>query len=173
MMGRSNGPLRAQHQALYRQRRKLQLKPIPRPWDYLTSAEVKSLAWQAYRVASWLMVEDVAADGPVRTHREQRETFASTLAEMFTDALMAHAVDEGDCWPVTVETPPYRNYPRVWEMLSEDVPHSWRPEYRLYVDVLARGTGVPPVKRSATDPACASGKTHVGVLDAAAAVAIK
>jgi hypothetical protein len=140
-MGRSNGPTRAQHQAVYRKRRKLDLKPIRKPWDYLTSAEVKAMAWQAYRVAAWLMIEDCSG-GPVRTHRERREAFATSLAEMFSDALMAHAVLEGECWPVTAETPPFRNYPRVWEMLSQDVPHSWRPEYPLYLDGATEGAPV-------------------------------
>lgn len=91
------------------------------------------MAWQAYRVASWYMLEDLF-DTP-KTHQQLRESFANLLAENFTDALLAHAAKEGECFPVDDETPPYRNYARVWEMLAGDVPASWRPEYPLYPDI--------------------------------------
>ena len=121
-----------EHQRTWRLRRKLDLSPVPKAWDYLTSTEVKDMAWRAYRVASWHMRDDLGRFD--RTHQELREAFAESLAEMFRDALSAHAVIEGLCWPITSKTPPYRNYPRVWEMLYEDVPDSWHPQYRLFKD---------------------------------------
>lgn len=140
-MGRSKGKLHAQHQAVYRERRKLGLTPVVKPWDYLCSAEVKEMAWKAYRVASFQISESLMElDGAHYTQQEWRERFAEMLAESFKDALTAHAVAEGGCWPVDADTPPYRNYPRVWEMLSNDTPTSWRPEYPLYTKVTPAST---------------------------------
>lgn len=126
--------LHREHQATYRERRKQGLQPLQKPWGFLCSGEVKDMAWQAYRVASWYMREDVQ-QGSNLTPEELREAFASSLAEMFSDAVMAHAVSEGGCWPVDGQTPPHRNYPRVWELLKNEVPASWRPEYPLYKEV--------------------------------------
>lgn len=123
----------ASHQALYRQRRKHGLQPVKKPWDYLTCGEVKDMAWQAYMVASWYLREAVF-EGRL-SHKELRELFASSLGEMFTDALSAHAVLEGDCWPVDADTEPYRDYPTIWAAHSEAVPKSWRPEYPVYPSV--------------------------------------
>lgn len=120
-------------QAVYRKRRKLGLQPLKKPWDYMTCAEVKNMAWQAYRVASFEVARAVVTeDGRDVTHQRLREEFAALLAEMFNDAVMAHAVMEGGCWPVADDTPPYRNYPRVWELMSTEVPPEWRPEYPFY-----------------------------------------
>jgi hypothetical protein len=58
------------------------------------------------------------------------------LADRFYDALMAHAVTEGGCWPILENTPHHRNYPHVWDLLSRDVLATWRPEYPLYEDKL-------------------------------------
>lgn len=132
-MARSNGKLRAAHQAVYRQRRKLDLQPLRKPWDFMTSAEVKAMAWKAYRVAAWCLKPDL--DDPQFTHMERRAMFAESLAEMFKDAVSAHAVTDGLIWPVDASTPPYRNYPRVWEMLCDDMPADWNPQYPVYNEV--------------------------------------
>jgi hypothetical protein len=123
------------NQALYRKRRENGLQPLKKPWDYLTCAEAKSMVWKAYRVASWHMREGVF-EGRL-SHKELREMFASSLAEMFSDALSAHAVQEGDCWPVDVHTEPFRDYPTIWAAHCEEVPDSWRPEYPFYSPVKA------------------------------------
>jgi hypothetical protein len=47
-MATRNRPLANQHQASYRQRRKLALQPIAKPWDFMTAAEVKEMAMKAY-----------------------------------------------------------------------------------------------------------------------------
>lgn len=120
---------------VYRQRVKNGLQPIKKPWDYLTSHEVKKMAWQAYRVAAWYLRDDLFEVEGRFTHEQLREAFAESLAEMFKDALSAHAVTEGGCWPVDADTPHYRNYPKVWGMLAGDVPQSWRPERNVYPEV--------------------------------------
>jgi len=126
-------PQKRAHMKVYRDRKAAGLKPLPKPWDYLCSAEVKAMAWQAYRAASWDLREDMF-EGRI-AHQDLRERFAELLAEMFKDALAAHAVTEGSCWPVEPDTPPYRNYPRIWQMLVEGVPDTWRPEYPVYQEV--------------------------------------
>jgi hypothetical protein len=132
-MGRSKGSLHAAHQAVYRERRKLELQPLRKPWDFMTSQEVKAMAWKAYRAAAWYLKPDLEESR--FTHLELRSMFAESLAEMFKDALYAHTVSEGQCWPVDASTPPYRNYPRVWEMLCDDMPENWNPQYPVYQEV--------------------------------------
>jgi hypothetical protein len=140
-MGRSNGPLRRQHQAVYRLRRKLALSPVRKPWDYLTCAEVKAMAWQAYRVASRGLIED--AEGGRFAHSRLREMFAEALAGSFRDALFSHAVTEGGCWPVTPDTPSYRDYPAIWAAFASGVPATWNPQYRVYG---GEWVGSPPLE---------------------------
>lgn len=132
-MSRSKGLKHVAHQAVYRQRRKLELQPLNKPWDFMTSSEVKAMAWKAYRVAAWHLKPDL--EDPQFTHMERRAMFAESLAEMFKDAVSAHAVTDGLIWPVDASTPPYRNYPRVWEMLCEDVPADWNPQYPVNQEV--------------------------------------
>lgn len=141
-MARSNGKLRAAHQAVYRQRRKLDLQPLRKPWDFMTSAEVKAMAWKAYRIAAWDLKPDL--DNPRLTHMERRAAFAESLVEMFKDAVSAHAVTDGLIWPVDASTPPYRNYPRVWEMLCEDMPADWNPQYPVYQEVTPASVRTTP-----------------------------
>lgn len=127
-------PSHNRYQPIYRERRKQGLQPLPKPWDFLCSGEVKDIAWQAYRVASWYLKEDVQ-EGSRLSHKQLREAFAVSLAEMFKDAIMSHAVLEGGCWPVTPDTPLYDNSPQVWENLSSEVPANWAPQYALYKEV--------------------------------------
>lgn len=117
------------HNVIYRERRKNGIKPARKPWDFLTSHEVKKMAWTAHKVASWYLREDALAK--TMPHVRLREEFAVQLGEMFTSALLAHAVQEGDCWPVEGETPFYRDYVQVWKDLSHDVPYDWYPQYPL------------------------------------------
>jgi hypothetical protein len=124
----------AQHQSVYRKRRQAGLQPVDKPWDYLCCGEVKDMAWKAYRVAAWHLRQAMFEGN--YSQRELREMFAESLGEMFKDALAAHAVNEGGCWPVDGSTPPYRNYPVIWDSHCDEVSKTWRPEYPVY----------PPVK---------------------------
>lgn len=152
------------HMQAYRQRRKAGLEPLPKPWDYLCSLEVKDMAWQAYRVASWVLRDDMAS-GAHLTHQALREAFCTTLAEMFEAALSAHAVQEGGCWPLDKDTPDHRDYVQVWADLSGDVPRSWRPEYPVYADMLPASQEVEPA--TVADRPGSLTKTDSGGSDAA------
>lgn len=122
--------LHVQRQSAYRQRKKTGVKPLPSPWAWMTIAEAKEIALQAFRVASWHMREDVA-EGRL-SDQDLREAFADSLAEMFKHAISAHAVSNGGCWPVDDQTPSYADHLQIWRNLSAEVPDTWRPQYPLY-----------------------------------------
>lgn len=122
-----------QHVARCVKRKKLGLQPMVKPWDFLSLTEIKEISLQAYKTASWQIRGDLLQEGgPTRTHQQWREHFASALAESFSDALQAFAVEHGGCWPVDADTPDYEDYPRIWRELVSDVPASWRPQYPLF-----------------------------------------
>lgn len=132
-MGTKNRAMANSHQATYRKRRLGVLQPLPKPWDFMTSSDVKEIALKAYRVAAWHLKPDLG--DPRFTHLELRAMFAQSLSEMFNAAVSAHAVADGFVWPVDADTPDYRNYPRIWDSLCSDIPDSWNPQYPVYQEV--------------------------------------
>ena len=132
----------AVRQAAYVQRRKNGLQPVAKPWEWLTLSEVQKLALDAYKVASYALLQDAQeSDFTVQCLREQ---FAQDLAETFKNALDAYAVTEGMCWPVDTDTPLHENYPLVWANLCGDVPEDWRPQYPVYKQVTPASVRTAP-----------------------------
>jgi hypothetical protein len=131
--------LARQHKAAFLERRKAGLVAVVKPWGWISAAEVKALAVKAYNVASFDLVEDV--QGGALSDQELRQAFACNLAELISDLVMAHAVTQGSCWPVTSETPLYQNYPQIAANLCATLPPTWRPQYPLFKPKTALQTG--------------------------------
>jgi hypothetical protein len=139
-MSTKNRDLANAHKAAFRQRRRKGLQAMPKPWGWLSASEVKAIAVTAYNVASHGLLEDM--QGGDLDEQELRQAFACNLAELVSDLVMAAAVTRGGCWPVTPETPPFRNYPQIAANLCADLPASWRPQYPIYMPCsLPRGIG--------------------------------
>jgi hypothetical protein len=129
-MSTKNHDLALKHKAAFRQRRKNGLQPIAKPWGWLSLAEVKEMALKAYYVASHGLVEDVQ-DGRL-TDQELRQVFATDLADLMRDLVLAHAVTRGGCWPVDAGTPAHQDYPQIAADMCADLPPGWRPQYPLF-----------------------------------------
>jgi hypothetical protein len=127
-MATRNRPLANQHQANYRQRRKLALQPIAKPWDWLSLAEVQKLAVQGYRSASFATLPESPTDAlSVADFQRSRDDFAYGLTQAF-ECLVDAAADVSGI----KRGPMAKHYAAC---LREDVPAAWRPQYSFYFEV--------------------------------------
>lgn len=117
-----SGTTSAVRQAAYVKRRKNGLQPVAKPWDWLTLAEVKELAAEAYLAATHGLSDP--SDWP----SEDRAFFVSELASAFEVLVAGKAQGLGiRCAPAGAQ--------HYAACLREDVPSSWRPQYPIYKEV--------------------------------------
>lgn len=119
----------APRQAIYRRRRQNGLQALPKPWDWLSLAEVQKLAVEAYRSATF------ALSDPDDQTSSPRAYFVSELVQAFEVLIAGKAQALGvPCAPAHAE--------HYAECLRARVPDSWRPQYPLYRPCpLPRGIG--------------------------------
>lgn len=114
--------LHARHQAVYRERRKLGLQPLVKPWDWLSVPEVQELAKEAYLIASHELCDQ--EEWP----SEPAGSFAEELAQAFALLVAAAAQKRAiRCAPANAE--------HYAQRMRESLPAAWRPQYPLYQKV--------------------------------------
>lgn len=119
-----------ERQRAYLARKKGDQVALPCPWAWLGIKGAQTVLTQAYRTATWtnrhqtgeLSTEDL-------TDQEMRQFFVESLAADFAEALMAAAVESGECWPNAV------GYGQRFKALQADVDPAWRPEYPQFRQV--------------------------------------
>lgn len=107
----------------FRQRVKTGCKPLPVPWDYVSTAAIRELAGEAYRVASWRLLAQV--HHPRLPLHELRRVFADELADMLRARVLA-------CLPASNGQRGNAPEARAWRALRAPMPASWRPQYPCY-----------------------------------------
>lgn len=118
-MTTSNPQLHREHQARLRERRRAGAQRVQAPWHWLTIADVRRFAAEAYRVAAYdtRHIEDGEPCTP--------EHFASQLQEAFSTFVAALAQQKGvPCAPANAE--------HYAACMRRDVPESWQPQYPLF-----------------------------------------
>lgn len=130
-----NSKNHAQHQVTYRERRKLAMVPVARPWEWLSRYELIDLVWKAYKVSTWNMREDAIEPMDHQDPRELREAWVEEMAKCFKDALYAYAGEAGGCWFMDEGVPQCARYAQIWKSFQDDVAPGWRPQYPLYKKV--------------------------------------
>lgn len=130
----------ARHTATYRQRRKDGFEPTPKPWDWLTLADVQKLAVEAYKAASYeVHHQDIE-------QFKTRESFANELVHVFSYFMADAAAKAG--MPVTVIDHIGPNQQSVLDHVSDmrGLHASWRPQYPVYQKVMpASPAGTPGI----------------------------
>lgn len=129
---RVNSKNHAEHQTAYRDRRKLGLVPVEKPWQWLSRFELIELVWSAYKVSTWYSRDDAIEPMEHQTARELREAWVDELAKCFKDALYAYAAERGQCWFEDDGVAQCARYVEVWKSLQGEVDPGWRPQYPLY-----------------------------------------
>jgi hypothetical protein len=126
-MGRSKGSLHAAHQAVYRERRKAGFVAAPKPWDWLTVADVKKIALQAYRSATY------ALSDPTDQTDNPRAYFVEELTQAFTVLFSGAAQDAGIAGGLA-------HAQHYAQCLLEGTPAHWNPQYPVYKQVTPAST---------------------------------
>jgi len=130
-----NSKNHAKHQVTYRERRKLAIVPVERPWEWLSRYELIDLVWKAYKVSTWNMREDAIAPMEHQDARGLREYWVDEMAKCFKDALYAAAAERGGCWFMDDGQPQCARYVDIWKQFQSEVAPDWRPQYPLYKKV--------------------------------------
>lgn len=130
-MSTKNLEQHARHVAIHRQRRKDGFKPVSKPWDWLTVAQVQKLALEAYYSATYDTLDfDDLPENP-------KEYFASKLIEALeifvADAALANGIP---CAPAGAQ--------KFAAFMRSSVPKDWRPQYPIYQKVMPAGTANTP-----------------------------
>ena len=117
---KGNSKFHGEHQLAYLQRAKKGLKPVAKPWDWLTLAHVRKLATEAYRSASFTFSD------PLDQVENPREYFVDQLVQAFDCLVQGAAADAG------IAGPSERLH--FAACLREDLPDEWRPQYPWYAE---------------------------------------
>ncbi len=146
-------------------------KPEKRPqdcWDWITPEDVCRHA-----LAAFYLARDAMRQPPGRRFVEPdgmpwstREVFGDNLAAVFELRIKT------DGYHLGIE-PDWANDAKQLQVWTQ--PRTWLPDELQHPEVSTKslGSGVwgpAPMERSATDPELSQAKTHIGCLDAAAAV---
>jgi hypothetical protein len=107
------------HKSAFRQRRKAGLVVAPKPWDWLTAAEVKKIALQAYRSATY------ALSDPTDQTDNPRAYFVEELTQAFTVLFSGAAQDAGIAGGLA-------HAQHYAQCLLEGTPAHWNPQYPVY-----------------------------------------
>lgn len=108
----------SQRSLAYLHRTKKGIKQLARPWDWLTLADVRKLATEAYRAASF------GISDPDDQVEEPREYFVDELVHAFDCLVQGAAASAG------IGGPSERLHYAA--CLREELPDDWRPQYPVY-----------------------------------------
>jgi hypothetical protein len=138
-MSTNNRTQALKDKAAFRQRCKAGLVAASKPWDWLTAADVKKIALQAYRSATY------ALSDPTDQTDNPRAYFVEELTQAFTVLFSGAAQDAGIAGGLA-------HAQHYAQCLLEGTPAHWNPQYPVYQELTpASAANTPEVVTNADE----------------------